>query len=86
LKKTMMGSGLPKLGGTTWPRPSEGRFFGQVSGAHFALLYDVTKYGAVRPAFCRQEELLDAFIAPFYRSAKCRSYVQLTHNPWQLLA
>jgi hypothetical protein len=65
---------------TSRPRPSEGQFFGQVGGAHFAFRCDVTKWGAFRPAFCRQEELSDAFITPFCRSTKCIGHVYTTYN------
>src|SRR5262245_5723922 len=48
-----------------WPRPSEGQFFGQVDGAHFAFRCDATKWGAFRSTFCRPEGPADTFIAPF---------------------
>src|SRR5215510_9700726 len=63
-----------------WPRPSEGQFFGQVGGAHFALRCDATKWGAFRPAFCWQEGLSDAFIAPFCCSTKCMSHAWEEYN------
>jgi hypothetical protein len=64
------------------PRPSEGQFFGQVDSEHFVSRCDETKWCAFRASFCWGEGPPDAFVAPFYPSAKGLGHVWPTHNSW----